>query len=250
MNKRKKGIIVTITITGFILTVWFILEYVYNYAVCTCIAHYNTTFTSRTFGYALLIVSTLLCIASVWRVKRLSRWWIIPVLIIFGIVFYGNGYKFYYVACTSSLYKVTFFNYHTILGNFAPKYALMNTDSLKTGNYKGQLLGYSLSEHELTLYRIGDNPLKVKTSFLFWKIRPNIFIHDLSPRLHSYRNLEYEKNNSDYERIGGEDMPIEVFMEEIFLEKEELFLGSTSKMKNQRILNETDGTTRFRFEIE
>ena len=216
MNKRKIGIIVTIAMIGFILAVCFLfLEDAYSYVVCTCTAHYYTTLTSRIIGYALLIISTLLFIASIWRVKRLSRWWIIPALIVFGIAFYGNGYKFYYVACTPSLYKVTFFNRHTTLGNFAPEYALRNADSLKTGNYKGQLLGYSVSGQELTLYRIGDNPLKIRTSFLFWKIRPNIFVHDLSPRLHSYRNLEFEKNHHGYERIGGKNMPLEVFIEEI-----------------------------------
>jgi len=50
-----------------------------------------------------------------------------------------------------------------------------------------------------------------------------------------------------YEFIGGKDMPIEVFMNEIFTEKSEF---AVKTLKNKRIINETDGTTRFRFEIE
>jgi len=246
-NKRKKGIIATIVITGFILGAYLILiTDSYYYVVCSCTAHYYPTMPSRMIGYALLISATLLFIASIWRIKKLSRWWTVPALIVFGIALYGNGYKLYYVACTPSINKVTFFTHHTTLGGIVPKYALNNADSLKAENYKGKILGYSISEKELTLYRIGDNPLKVKIRFLFWKIRPNIFTHTLSPTLHSHRNLEYEKENNEYERIGGREMPIETFLNEIVAEKE----FSVYDIKNQRIINEMDGTTRYRFEIK
>lgn len=248
MTKRKKGIIATFTIAGFILACYLLmLDNNYNYVVCSCAAHYNTELWARVIGYFLLVVSTFLFLASVWRIKKLSRLWAIPALIVFGIAYYGNGYKFYYLACMSYIEKITFFNHYTTLGEFA---APLNIDSLQTGKYDGKLLGYSVSENELTLYKINEKPLKVKTSFLFWKIRPTIFVNTLSTALHSYRNLEFEKNNNGYERIGGKDMPLEVFMREIFYEKELEFAGNMAKLKNKQIINAQDGTTRFRFEIE
>ena len=119
--------------------------------------------------------------------------------------------------------------------------------SLKTGKYDGKLLGYSVNRQKLTLYRIGEKPLKVRTGFLFWRTPPKRFVSTLSPRLHSFRNLEFEKNNIGYEFIGGRDMPLEVFLNEIMFEGSE-FAGK--KLKNKQIINEADGTTRFRFEIE
>ena len=248
MNKRKKGIIATIVITGFILGIYLMFATdAYHYVICSCVEHYYPTMTSRMIGYALLLFSTLLFIASVWRIKKLSRWWILPALITFVVALYGNGYKFYYVACTPSIGKVIFFNHHITLGEPVPRYALNNFDNLTTEKNKGKILGYSVSGGILTFYRIGEKPLKVKINFLFWKIRPNIFVHSLSPVLHSFRNLEFEKNNDGYEFIGGQDMPAEVFIKEFFIDHSE-FTGK--KLKNQKIINGMNGTTRFRFEIE
>ena len=246
MSKRKIGIIATIIVISFILVFYILLEIHFYNDECSCVVGYYPMMISRIIGYFLLIFSTTLFIASVWRIKKLSRLWAIPALLAFGIAFYGNGYALYSMSCTSSINKITFFVHNTSFGDFAQKYEPINTDSLKTEKYKGKFLGYSIARKELTLYRIGEQPLKVKTSFLFWKIRPNIFVHTLSPTLHSHRNLEFEENNNVYEFIGGQNMPVEIFLKEILYEKNE-FAGK--KLLNQKIINETDGTTRFRFEI-
>ena len=245
MNKRKINIITTIIITSFMLVFYLLLEiHFYNDIECSCVVSYYPMMTSRIVGYFLLIFSTALFVASVWKIKKLSRWWTIPALIVFGIAFYGNGYALYSMSCTPSINKTTFFVHKNKLGDFTQP---INTDSLRTGKYDGKLLGYSIAEKELTLYRIGESPLKVKTSFLFWKVRPSIIVHTLSPILHSHRNLEFENNNNGYEFIGGQDMPVEIFLNEIVYEKNE-FAGK--KLINQKIINETDGTTRFQFETK
>ena len=249
MNKRKIKIIATILLTGFAFFVYLILEinFLFSSAECSCALEFYPTLTSKIIGYALLIFSTALFIASIWQIKKLSRWWSILALFIFGIAFYGNGYALYTLSCTpSSITKITFYIHSTDIGDFVNKYELTDSGNLNVEENQGKLLGYSISGQTLTLYRIGEKPLKVKTSFLFWKIRPGIWVNGLSPVLHSYRNLEYEKNNKGYEFIGGQDMPLELFLKEIVQEKE-FFID---KLKNKRIINETDGTTRFRFEIE
>jgi len=247
MNKRKVGIIATLGITSLILLIYIALKNdIFDFSMCSCTARYFPMAISIMIGYALMIVSTLLFIASIWRIKKLSRWWIIPALIVLGVALYGNGYRLYYCPHTPAIYKFNYFTNHTTLGYFVEKWNF-EVDSLKTGKYNGKILGYSVDRQRLILYRIGNKPLEVKTSFLFWKIRPNIFVHDLSPKSHSFRNLEFEENNIGYEFIGGQDMPLEVFLREIYVEKNEFAL---EELKNKQIINEADGTTRFRFEIE
>jgi len=239
MNKRIKIIIVM-----FLLLIVFAFLELISYEGCVCTHNYYPTVISKIIGYLLLIISILLFFASICRVKKLSRYWTIPAVIIFVIAFYGNGYMLFSLigGCGNSINKTTFFVNQTKLGDFATDWGPINTESLHSGKFDGKLLGYSISGKNLRLYRIGDKPLKVKTSFLFWKAKP-IFI----PALHSYRNLEYEQNNDGYEFIGGQDMPVEVFLNEFVINHSE-FAGK--KLKNQRIINETDGTTRFRFEVE
>ncbi len=251
--KRVIGIITTIIATGIVLFVYLRFEnFFYSDFGCgcssTCTGYYPTII-SRIIGYVLLIIATLIFIASIWRIKKLSKWWTIPALIIFGIAFYGNGYKIFNKGiCGLSINKTTFFVKQTKLGDFAVADGeTIYPDSLKTEKYKGKLLGYSIAGKELTFYRVGEIPLKVKTSFLFWKVRNNVIVCDLSPWLNSFRNLEFEQNNNGYELIGGQNMPIEIFMEEFLIAHKE-FQGK--KIMNQRIINESDGTTRFRFEIE
>lgn len=243
--KRKIGIIVTIIATSIILIFCLLLlEVLFLYDDHICHFTYQPTIISRIIGYILLIVSI-----SLWQTRKRSKWWIALALFIFGIVVYGNnGYRIsaLFGGCGNSLYKTTFFTIKTELGDFATNWKI-EVDSLETGNFDGKLLGYSVNRQKLTLYRIGEKPLKVRTGFLLWRTSPRNFVNTLSPRLHSFRNLEFEKNNIGYEFIGGRDMPLEVFLNEIMFEGSE-FAGK--KLKNKQIINEADGTTRFRFEIE
>ena len=148
--------------------------------------------------------STVLFIASIWKLKGLSRLWTIPASFIFGLAFYGNGYMIFNKGgCGYSLNKTTFFINQTKLGDFAKADAeTINLDSLKDGKLKGKLLGYSINGKELTAFRIGEEPLKVKTSFLFWKVRNNVIINDISYGLNTFRNFEAEKINGQYELIS------------------------------------------------
>ncbi len=191
----------------------------------------------------------MLLIAAAWKLKGLSQWWTIPALAIFGIALYGNGYIIFNPgACGLSLNKTSFFIYQTKLGDYAKADAeSINLDSLNAGKYKGRLLGYALDGNILTVFRIGEAPVTVKTSFLFWKIRSNVIWNGLSNGLNTYRNLEAEKFDGHYEFIGGKGMTEDNFISEFVLTNKEL---SSLNFKHTRIINASDGTTRFLFETE
>jgi len=255
MTKTKKtiGIIATIILTLLLSFFYYSLEYFfYSDFGCgcssTCVGYYPVL-TSRIIGYFMLIVSSVLFIASIWRFKGLSKWWTIPALIIFGIAFYGNGYMICNKGgCGLSINRITFFVNRTKLGTYAKVDGeYLNLDSLQAGNYQGKLLGYSLKGRELTAFRIGDKPLKVKTSFLFWKVRNSVILNDISYGLSTYRNFETEKIKGYYEFIGGQGMSEENFLDEFILTEKYL---TGKKLLNKRILNADDGTTRFLFETE
>jgi len=246
MNERKINIGKIITVTGIVFIAYLILEALlfFRREGCICTFGYESAIGSKIIGWLLLIISVVIFIVSIMQKRKFSKWGMTLSFIIFGIAFYGNGYMLNGLmgGCGYSLNKTTFFVVQTKLGDFATEWGL-DIDRLKTEEYKGKLLGYSLSGKKLTLYRIGDKPLKVRTSFLFWELQDKFVIN----ALHSYRNVQYEENNTGYEFIGGQDMPIEVFLNE-FLTNHNEFAGKI--LKNQRVINETDGTTRFRFEIE
>jgi hypothetical protein len=251
-TKRTIEIIVTFILTALLgLFYYFLEDFFYSDFGCgcssTCIGYYPIL-TSRIIGYALLIGSTVLFIASVWKLKGLSRLWTIPAMIIFGLAFYGNGYMIFNKGgCGYSLNQTTFFINQTKLGDFAKSDAeTINLDSLKNGKLNGKLLGYSINRNELTAFRIGEKPLKVKTSFLFWKVRNNVIINDISYGLNTFRNFEAEKVKGHYEFIGGQGMTEKDFLDEFVLTQKEL----TINLKNKKIINQSDGTTRFLFEKE
>lgn len=254
MTKTRKtiGIVLTVILTILLGLLYYLLDnFFYSDFGCGCSSTctgYYPVMTSRLIGYGLLIGSTVLFIASIWKLKGLSRLWTIPALLIFGLAFYGNGYMIFNKGgCGYSLNKTTFFINQTKLADFAKADAeTINLDSLKDGKLKGKLLGYSINGNELTAFRIGEEPLKVKTSFLFWKVRNNVIINDISYGLNTFRNFEAEKINGQYEYIGGQGMTEKDFLDEFILTQKEL----SSNLKNKRIINESDGTTRFLFEKE
>lgn len=253
MTKMKKtiGVIVTIVLTALLVFFYCSLEnFFYSDFGCgcssTCIGYYPVL-TSRLIGYFMLMASTGLFIASIWRFKGLSKWWTISSLIIFGIAFYGNGYMIFNKGgCGYSINRTTFFLNQTKLGDYAKANAeTINLDRLKAGKYQKKLLGYSLNGKELTAFRIGEKPLKVKTSFLFWKVHNNVILNDISYGLNTFRNFEVEKIKGHYEFIGGQGMNEKNFLDEFILTQKEF---TVAKLSNKRIVNENDGTTRFLFE--
>ena len=149
--------------------------------------------------------------------------------------------------CGYSINIATFFINESKVGDFAKSDAeTINLDSLEAGKYKGKLLGYSFKGDQLTIFKIGDKPEVLKTRFLFWKIRNNVILNDISYGLNTFRNFEVEKTKGHYEFIGGQGMTEKDFLDEFILTQKEL----SSDLKNKRIINESDGTTRFLFEKE
>ena len=251
--KKIIRIVLTIVLVSLLGLLYYALEYIfYSDFFCGCSSicrGYYPTMTSRLIGYLLLFFSVILFIASIWKLRGLSKWWTIPALIIFGIAFYGNGYMLFNKGGYGySLNVATFFINDTKLGNFAKTDGeSINLDSLKAGKYKSDLLGYSLNGNELTAFRIGEKPLKVKTSFLFWKVQNNLILSDISRGLNTFRNVEAEKVKGNYEFIGGQEMTEKDFLNEFILTEKELV---SKYLKNKRIINKSDGTTRFLFEVE
>ncbi len=254
MTRAKKiiGIVSTLTLTTLLGLLYYYLEsFFYSDFGCGCSSAcvgYYPVMSSRIIGYGLIIGSTVLFISSIWKFKGLSRLWTLPALLIFGIALYGNGYMIFNKgACAYSLNRTTFFINQTKLGDFAKSDAeTINLDSLKNGKLNKKLLGYSIKGNELTAFRIGEEPLKVKTSFLFWKVRNNVIVNDISYGLNTFRNFDAEKIKGHYEFIGGKGMTEQDFLNEFVLTQKAL----SSNLKNKKIINHSDGTTRFLFEKE
>lgn len=249
--KNKARVIVTIIVTTLLGVLYYMLEeFYYSDFGCgcssTCVGYYPVI-TSRIIGYVLLISSVLVFIVSIWRFKSISRFWTLPAIMIFVVAFYGNGYLIFNKGgCGYSLNQTIFFINQTKLGDYAKADAeTLNLESLRQGKLKGKLLGYSIRDTELTAFRIGEKPLKVQTSFLFWKVPTNIILNDISYGLNTFRNFEAEKTNGQYEFIGGAGMSEKDFIDEFVLTQN----ISLSKVKNKKIINNTDGTTRFLFEL-
>lgn len=251
-NTKKIGIAATIFLTILFWVFYIALEnFFYSDFGCGCSSGcvgYYPTFNSKIVGYVLLTGSIILFIASIWKIKGLSKWWAIPALIVFGIAFYGNGYMIFNKnSCGSSINRTTFFMCQENLGNYAKTDGeTIDFDSLKAGKYKGKLLGYSLEGKDLTVFRIGKKPLKAQTSFLFWKVDNTVILNDISHGLNTFRNFETEKIKGHYEFIGGQGMTEKDFLKEFTITQKE-FTGK--KLNNKRIINSKDSTTRFLFEI-
>jgi|WetSurMetagenome_2_1015567.scaffolds.fasta_scaffold275106_1 hypothetical protein len=249
---RKIGIITTIILTGFLISIYFKLEdFFYSDFGCgcssSCIGYYPTNI-SKIIGYILLISATLVFLASLWRIRGLSRWFTIPAFAVFLIAFYGNGYMlFNKVFCGLSINKTTFFIYQVKLGDFAKRDGeSIVLDSLKAGRYNSKLLGFYLQGNNLTIYRIAEKPLKLKTSFLFWQTDNSRIRETLSVGLNTFRNNETEKIKNHYEFIGGQDMPLEAFLADFKITEKWL----TGEIKNKILVKQNDGTTRLLIETE
>ncbi|MGJ1262602.1 hypothetical protein [Sphingobacterium spiritivorum] len=250
--KKLIGIGTTLFIVICLGSLYYSLEvFYYSDFGCGCSSNcraYYPVFTSRFIGYIFIICSAALFIAGIWRLRGLSRVWIIPAMLIFGVASYGNGYMIFNKgSCGLSLNRTIFFINQTKLGDFAKANAeSINIDSLNEGKLKGKLLGYALNGRELTAFRIDAEPLKISTGFLFWYVPDSIIINDISYGLSTLRNIEAENVKGHYEFIGGQGMVEKDFLNEFMLTQREL----SGILKNKRIINSKDGTTRFLFEMD
>lgn len=186
--------------------------------------------------------------ASMWRIKQISILWTIPALTILAIALYGNGYMLYNKgACGLSINKTTFFVFQERLGDFAKiDGEYLNIDSLIAKKYDGKLLGYYLDGTYLTVYRIANKPLKLKTGFLFWLPDENAIINDLTDALTSYRVPPKNLPEKKIELVGGQDMPLKAFLRELEVTNN----WGITKILDKKLINSNDGTTRLILSVE
>ena len=250
---RKIGIVLSLVLLIAMGVCYFkLIDFLHGDSGCGCSSTCRVFYpegTSMFIGYFLLTFSTILIWASVWRFKGLSKLWSIPALIVWVIAFYGNGFMIMNDGvCGLSINKVNWMFNKQKIGDYAKADAeTIHPDSLRLGRYKGKLLGYSFSEDELKLYRIGEDPVIVKTGFLFWNIRHGSIANDISYGLNVYRDMKAEIVKDHYEFIGGKGMSEKEFLDEFILTQKEMFRG---EMVNRQIVNGGDGTTRFIFDLK
>ena len=245
---RIVGIALTVVITFAIAITYLILE-CYLYASdfgcgCSsgCLGFYVSKF-SKIIGHILLIFSTVLFIRSSWRINKLSRWWTVPSVIIFIVALYGNGHSLYYSSpCGFSLREITFYVFENEIADPTTiSYGYFSLDSLREKKYVGNLLGYYIFDNNLYIYRIAAEPLKLKTGFLFWKFDKEEMMKQLSYELSPYRNpSEKLENENKIELIGGMNMPLKAFWEELKVTGNWDF----ARVIDKQLINSNDGTTR------
>jgi len=73
-----------------------------------------------------------------------------------------------------------------------------------------------------------------------------VIVNDISYGLNTFRNFDAEKIKGHHEFIGGKGMTEQDFLNEFVLTQKELSIN----LKNKKIINHSDGTTRFLFEKE
>lgn len=149
-------------------------------------------------------------------------------------------------ACGQSINRTIFFIFQSKLGDFAKiDGEYFSFDSLKARKYDGKLLGYYIDGNDLTIYRIAQEPLKLKTGFLFWQADKEQMNKDFSWGLNTYREPETLPVKK-LELIGGQDMPLKAFLEELKLTNHWGF----SKIIDKELIHSKDGTTRLKLNVE
>lgn len=250
---RKIGFISSLILILVLAWIYFQIEtFLHGDTGCSCSSTcrvFYPTLWSRLLGNVLMLVSAIFITLSLWTFKGLSRWWTMPALFIFVIAFYGNGFMIMNDgACGLSINKVTWMFNKQKIGDYAKSDAeTIHPDSLRLGKYKGKLLGYAFNEEGLKLFKIGEDPVVVKTRFLFWEIEENVILNDISYGLNVYRDIKAETIKGHYEFIGGKGMSEKDFLNEFVLTQKEMYAG---KMINKQLLNLEDGTTKFIFDLK
>lgn len=249
--KKGSKIVLSLLLVGFIGGIYVLLEqFSHTDFGCGCSSACTSFFptnTSKNIGYILMVGSLMGIIYSLFKPNKKV---LIPLILVFVSAFYANGYYLFDKGlCGFSLNRASFFILHTKIGDFAKSDGeIIIMDSLKAGKYNGELLGYAVKSDRIKIFRIGEDPVDVRTKFLYWEINDSLIIQDIATTLSSYRNIESEENRDYYEFVGGEGMSEKDFMNEFVLTNNDYFLRH--KLKNKSIVNEKDGTTRFRFQVE
>ncbi|PIE47889.1 MAG: hypothetical protein CSA42_01270 [Gammaproteobacteria bacterium] len=170
-----------------------------------CIGSFPTK-KSITIGHTIILVALTIYLGSSLKSNIITTVLKLFSIIMFVFGVYGNSYLIYDKGfCGEGLYKRIFL-YSTKIGDYATNDGL-NLEYLKNGKLKGKMLGFIVKNNNLTIFRINETPLKLKTSFLFWKTDINALRHQLNHRLGTiplYTN--------QYEFIGGKDMKKEDFV--------------------------------------
>ncbi|MBK7389838.1 MAG: hypothetical protein IPI23_12445 [Bacteroidetes bacterium] len=150
-------------------------------------------------------------------------------------------------ACGQSLNQTTFYLNQKPIGDFAKSNGeSLQLDSLGTGYYSDKLLGYLVKDDNLTVYRIGADPLVVPTGFLFWQIDLETLTNNFSYGLVSYRIPPDSISQKTIELIGGKNMPEEAFLREL----ERSIDFNRNDIVNPSLTNNSNGSTTYRFQIQ
>ena len=210
---------------------------------------YYPGFTAKIIGWTLIAISILLITSILWKFVNLSKWFMLPSLLIFIVAIYGNGYLLFNKGgCGLSLNKRMLFLYEKQLGEFAKTDGeSLHLEQFEKGAYAGKMLGFHLEKNVLTVYRVGESPLKISTNFLFWQLDRQALLEDLSYGLNTFRIPP--ANSSDFKKIefiGGHEMTEEAFRRELVLLKE----IDSSKIKRITRKKLEVGATGFLVELE
>ncbi len=240
--KKNVLIIITILFTALFALMYIGLEKVYyDDFACGCssaCSGFYITEKDKIIGYTLIVLSVALIIASLWKFRNMSRLWSIVGFCTLCIAIYGNSLMLFNPnVCGLSLNESYLYFFHEKIGDWAKTDGeRVDMDSITTGKLKGKLLGYYQKDNETFIFRIDRNPIKLKTSFLFWDIDQKAMEKNFSYGLTSH--AVFDTINPYVQLIGGKNMPLEAFMNEVN------YKAVSYGMKSQEIKQLPDGTTR------
>ncbi len=192
---------------------------------------------SITIGHTIIFIALIIYLGSSLKSNIINSVLKLFSILMFVFAVYGNSYLIYDpVFCGEGLYKRVFF-YSTKIGDYAINDSL-NVEQLKNGKLTGKMLGFTLKDNELTIFRIDKAPVKVKTSFLFWKTDTKALKQQLN-----YRLGVTQLHANHYEFIGGKAMTKEDFLSaELAVVDNKL---THKQLINAKVIHKSDGTTRF-----
>lgn len=247
-RQSKKRLVPLILLTASIVFGLVTLErFIHSDAACGCSSACWVIYPEaehRLAGFFIMAIAYSFALLSLSQWKGLSRWWSIPALLLFGVAFYGNGWMMFNKGpCGQSLNLTTWYTVQEKIADYAqPDGESLDLDSLNAGVYKGRLLGYSFKGNELWVFRIAEPPLKVRTSFLFWKMNANALNDKLSYGIQVHRNGAVENGKGHYEFIGGQGMTASDFIAEFASTQKEL---RALAGKRGKLVEQDRGTTLF-----
>ncbi|OYQ31935.1 hypothetical protein CHU92_14930 [Flavobacterium cyanobacteriorum] len=242
MKRTLLKIITIVFIVLFAFIYIWLESFYYTDLTCGCSSACSSFYISKTdkiIGYIIIFLSVIVITVSLWKFRKISRWWSILGLLLLGTAIYGNSLMFFNPnICGSSLNESYLYFFSNKIGDWAKTDSEhINMDSLKLRKLDGKFLGYYYLNNDLIIYRIGKKPITLHTNFLFWNICKQEITKHISYGLDSY----HLPDNSEEMTIllGGQDMPIQAFMQEVN------YNNFSKGLKYQKLLKFDDGTTRL-----